>query len=338
MKSLFKQTAISLVVFGMAGSIYAAVSKHDNSCWEAQLSGAFIGVEGLDLQVQNTPDYITVFPGDGGNFVTRKIPATYQWNWRVYGGILFTKNDDITLSWMQLRTSNQNSFINSNDVLIGPRWQVVDFWENISGRAIYDLDDVYAVWGHTINLNNPWSVRFAAGVEYARLNNRITVVENILSQGINDIGFASKSRLSGIGPRTELRATLHLPHCLALFGDANAALLASKRITSLRPFNDESDAALSSVETHNRFVVVPKIGIRLGVSYSHVYGLAGAEGTLCRLNTLSIEAGWQAESYIHAIEHVAGNNFNASGFADTGVVNFGDQGVFVGLKFSSDWM
>lgn len=337
MKSLFKQTAISLVVFGMAGSLYAAVSKQDNTCWSPQLSGAFIGVEGLDLQVQNTPDYVTVFPSAGGDFVTRKIPSSYQWNWRVYGGILFTENDDLTLSWMQLRTSNRNWFVNSNNVLIGPRWQVVDTWENISGRAIYDLDDVYAVWGHTINFNNPWSVRLAAGVEYARLNNRITVVENILSQGISDIGYASKSRLNGIGPRAELRATLHLPHCLALFGDVNAALFASKRISSLRPFNDDSDITLASVETHNRFVVVPKMGARLGVSYSYVYGQAGAEGTLCRLNTLSIEAGWQAESYIHAIEQVAGNNFT-SGFSDTGVANFGDQGVFVGLKFSSDWM
>lgn len=374
MKSFFKRSAISIVVLGMAGSAYAAVPvpvyNYDN--WSPSFTGAFIGVEGLDLRPLNGDlDYVTVIPNTPNTanipFNTNAINTSYDWGWRVYGGIKFSDQDDITLSWMQLRTSDNNSTFPTGTIsgILGvstPR-MLFDFpWDSVQGHVSFDLDDAYAVWGHTINFNNPWSVRFAAGVEYAKIDSDLTVSADGSTffdvPNLALMGFTSNSSLKGFGPRVEFDMTYHLPYGFALFGNANAALLVSNRDISLNPVNasvfipdieDPETFTFFNSNFSTRHVVVPKFGARLGASYTYVWGQVGAEGIPCQTTSLTIDAGWQVESYIHAIERID------EGFVDTGiepglqpssvtslastkVSNFGDSGFFIGIKLGTDWL
>jgi hypothetical protein len=355
MKSFFKRSAISVVVLGMAGSVYAATPSNNSSSWCPHVTGAFIGVEGLDLRPQNGDlDYVTVYPAStatSGSFNNNAVSTSYHWGWRIYGGLKVTENDDLTLSWMQLNTS-QNDGIGLDGITqqASPRW-LSSFantfnWTSVNGHATFDLDDAYAVWGHTIYFNNPWSVRFAGGLEWAKVNSDLTVTADS-NEDPGVIGFESKSRMKGFGPRFEMDMTYHLPYGFALFGNANAALLVATRDISLNPTNTtQTDIDFFSNGYSDRHVVVPKFGARLGVSYSYTWGQAGGEG--CRTTTLMVDAGWQVESYIHAIERPNDPGFNGivdlvqsqtnGTFADTKVSNFGDSGLFIGIQLGTDWV
>lgn len=350
MKSFFKRSAISMIVLGMAGAAYAAPAKQQMSnagMWSPHMTGWFIGVEGLDLRPDNGDlDYVTFNPtGSGpGVFSTNAISTSYNWDWRIYGGVKFTDNDDITLSWLRMRTSESDSVSPNTSVNTTPRWLYSNDWDSVSGHVNFDLDDAYGVWGHTVHFNNPWSVRFAAGVEYARLESDLRV----LAQDINGdfsgavVGYTSKNDTKGFGPRGEFDMTYHLPSNFALFANTNAALLVAQRDIALNAqvgdsdFEDDFDSSYFS----KRHVIVPKLGMRLGLSYTMLFGQAGGEGM--GGSSLTLAAGWQVESYIHAIERVETSNESQNGssseFQTTKTSNFGDHGLFLGLQFNSDWM
>lgn len=355
MKSFFKKSAISIVVIGMAGSVCAAKPSNasSNSSWCPQVSGVFLGVEGLDLRPQNGDlDYVTVIPTVfNGSFQTDAVSTSYHWGWRVYGGIKVTQDDDLTLSWMQLNTSQSDSVgLDGTTQFAAPRY-LSQFtfinWTNINGHVTFDLDDAYAVWGHTINFNNPWSVRFAGGVEWAKIKSDLTVTADTNSPapfGPGVIGYEANSRTRGFGPRAEFDMTYHLPYGFALFGNVNGALLVSTRDISLditnttQPFLDTPSSNFS-----DRHVVIPKFGARLGVSYAYTWGQAGGEG--CRSTTLMVDAGWQAESFVHAIERpdenasaIALTQSFSGQFNTTKTSNFSDSGLFLGIQLGTDWL
>lgn len=355
MKSFFKRTAVSVIVLGMAGSVYAAMPSK-NSSWCPQVSGAFIGVEGLDLRPQNGDlDYVTVFPDSlatTGSFNNDAISTSYHWGWRVYAGLKITENDDLTASWMSLNTSMNDSVAPTGTNLNGtsnstPRWLFENDWVSATGHVNFKLDDAYAVYGHTIYFNNPWSVRFAGGVEWARVQSNMTVTaDSGIPAGLGVVGFESKSNTRGVGPRAEFDMTYHLPYGFAVFGNANAAMLVSTRDISLDPTNNTQDVDIFfTSDFSDRHVVIPKFGARLGLSYSYTWGQAGGEG--CTATTLMVDAGWQAETFIHAIERPT-NSFDntqallqsrsTTSFADTKVSNFSDSGLFLGVQLGMDWI
>jgi hypothetical protein len=352
MKSFFKRSAISLVVLGMAGSVYAGTPNHNYSSWCPHVSGAFIGVEGLDLRPMNGDlDYVTVFPtAVGGIFNTNQISTSYKWGWRVYAGLKVTENDDLTVSWMQLNTSQNNSVGLGGTDAASPRWlsefEDILAWNSVNGHVTFDLNDAYAVWGHTIYFNNPWSVRFAGGVEWAQLHSNMTVTGDSTTTAVGDVGFKAKNSTTGVGPRFEIDMTYHLPYGFALFGNGNAALLVATRDLSLYPTNTtETVFDFFGSNYSDRHVVVPKFGARLGASYSYTWGQAGGEG--CRTTTLMVDAGWQVESYIHAIERPDDPGFSTipallpvtdGHFAGTKVSNFSDSGLFLGIQLGTDWV
>jgi len=346
MKSFFKKSAISLFVMGMASTSFAMSHNNgnqSNAMWSPHYTGWFIGVDGLDLRPENGDlDYITLFPATGvtnGSYSTTSISPEYQWSWRLYGGIKFTDNDDITVSWLRMRADESDSTGVVTGNLANPRFSDSGLWTGATGKVDFDLDNVFAVWGHSINFNNPWSVRYAAGVEYAKLNSDMSV--NGTDSTLEAVGYTADNHFTGFGPRADFDMTYHLPYNFALFADANAALLASTRkISEYGNFGSSSPSiiALNASYFSTRHVIVPHFGARLGVSYSYIFGQAGGEGA--SLSALTIDAGWQVDSYIHAIERpevsfgTIGSS-TTSTFVTTKTSNFGDTGFFIGLKYSA---
>ena len=347
MKSFFKRSVISIVVLGMAGSSYAAMSHMSNSNnagWAPRFTGFFIGVDGLDLRAQNGDlDYITYSPNfTPGSFSTSAVSTSYQWNWRIYGGIKFTDNDDITVSWMSLKNNNSDSVVIPSGTTTALRWlDQQATWSSASASADFTLNDGYLVWGHTVNFNNPWSVRYAAGVEYVKLDADLDVTGASSSSTVI-LAYEGDSHTQGWGPRVEFDATYHLPYNFALFANTNAALLASTRKISLDAALDTNTTTTPNIFSSyfdTRHVIIPRLGMRLGASYSLVWGQAGGEGASC--SALTLDVGWQADAFIHAIERPEDGYINStttSVMAETKTSNFTDQGWFIGLKFSSDWL
>jgi len=357
MKSIFKRSAIGMIVLGMAGSAMAmshakaattaAPAPASSGMWSPHMNGWFLGVEGLYVEGRNgDTDFLTVAPSSYNSpYVTHNISPDANWNWRIFGGVKFTDNDDITLSWFRMRNDASESYANTSGNSVAPRFLGWDNWSDLYGKVNYDLDDVYAVWGHTVHFNNPWTVRFAAGLEYAKLDSDFTVAGTEDTYGRQT--YVSDNEFKGFGPRVEFDMTYHLPYNLALFANTNAALLVGHRDISLNGiYDDYYQYYLASLDYSNRDVVVPKFGMRLGASYSMMFGQAGGEGPC---SSLIFSAGWQVESYIHAIERT-GAGYGGSipsalkqggswyGENSTKTSNFGDQGLFLGLAYSSDWM
>lgn len=345
MKSLFKKTVISMFVLGMASTSFAAhhnVSQSSSSygMWSPHYTGYFIGVEGLDLRSMNGDlDFVTADPFTAsGSFYNSAVSSSYQWGWRVYGGVKFTDNDDITISWMTFNPSDNDSISNTSSQTLVPRWNSSEStWATVTGKVKTSFSDVYGVLGHSIHFNNPWSVRFAAGLEWTKLNSDFTVSStNDDTSSLDGSGFDSTSHLRGFGPRVEFDMTYHLPYNFALFADTNAALLVSTRKISLEAINPPSNLTLNdSSYFSTRHVVVPKFGTKLGASYTWIFGQAGGEGAC--LSALKIDAGWQVDAYVHAIERAEGRvgGPEDTSFVTTKTSNFGDQGLFIGLEYSS---
>lgn len=339
MSSIFKKSAIALAVLGFAGIAYAGT-----------LTGGFVGFEGLDLQSRNGDlDYVTSFPVlNTDDVYVQSLRPNYHWGFRLFGGLRFCGNDDVAVSWQRFHNSFSDSYGTPISLAPGvpsftqPRWLSRAEWTNINSNVSFNLDDVYGVFGHTLNFR-AWSFRYASGVEWARLdsdmNVRATIFDDVLFP--NPVGFKSDSHWNGVGPRFEAGMAYPVPYGFSLFASGNLSLLISSRNVSLNSVNTV-DGDFHPVEFTNRLVVVPKVGMRLGLGYSYVFGPMGGEGAAsCMKTTVSVAAGWQAESYIHAIERPVTGNGPSTGVGlaniTTKVSNFGDQGLFLGVKVGTDW-
>lgn len=336
MKSLFKKSAISLLVMGMAGALHAhGAVANNNATWWPQYAGWFIGAEGLDLRPMNgDQDYVTTFPTATNSYFSNYATSPdYQWSWRVYGGIKLTGNEDVVFSWTSMRASDKDSTGISDIGVASPRFLSSQSWDTVSGKVSFDLDDAYGVWGHTINFNNPWSIRFGAGLDYVNLNSDMTVG----AQDFDDVEIGTQSvkvdsRLSGIGPRLEFDMTYHLPYNIGVFANTNAALFVSTRKVSADSFASNVDISEPDYSFSTRNVVIPKLGMKLGVNYTWIFAQQGPCGS-----ALTLDAGWQFDSYIHAIERPE-FTLNSEEFITTKTSNFGDQGWFLGAKYTMGWL
>src|ERR1700692_2859481 len=89
MKSIFKRSAIGMIVLGMAGTAMATTHHYkavesapaNNGMWSTHMNGFFIGVEGLDLQPRNGDlDFVTLSPSNDSAYVIKAIDPDTQWD------------------------------------------------------------------------------------------------------------------------------------------------------------------------------------------------------------------------------------------------------------------
>jgi len=338
MNTFFKKTAISIVVLGMTSIAFAGATHRHTKVSPIQTNGYFIGVEGLDLRAMNgdLDFYATV---SNSSYHVHNISMDHDWGWRLFGGLTFGDNDDLTLSWFRLRSSSSEG--SSSDTALRVRF-IGSGAEDVSAKATFDIDEGSVVLGHTIHLNNPWSVRLAGGLTFARVDSDLRINSTLnnsntvsLQPGIIDFSQVSKSRMRGWGPRTEVDVIYNINQNLALFAKTNASLLVAHRDVSFDSFEFitfEDNEIDFEYDFPGRNVVVPKLGMRLGVSYILGFGQAGGEGVAA--SSFALSAGWQVESYIHAIERYRAFD----DIPNTTVSNFGDHGLFLGFTYSTGWM
>lgn len=296
-------------------------------------SGFFIGGDGLFLQPRNGDmDYVTLFPlAPSQTIHSNSINTDHQWGFDLFGGLRIGDHDDVKLGWKHLYTSDKDGVGNLGDsVSSTPRWGLSSTWNEVNGKVNYDLDAVYAELGHTMQINQPWQVRFAGGLEYADLNNTMTVTSFFSDEPNEVYGYSVKSGFRGIGPRASINMMYHFNSSFAVFADANLALLVAERTVDLDSLN-LNDGKCPPASFEERDTLVPKIETKLGLRYSYNFAHEGTGNT--RLN---IDAGWEATTYIHGIERV-GDSGVYGGVVSTRVSNYANQGAFFGASLDYDW-
>ncbi len=334
MNSIFKKSAIAIAILGLTSSAYAGT-----------VTGAFIGIDGLDLQPRTGDlDFLTVAPGSTvASFNTYAINPSYSWDFRLWAGLNFCGNNDLTVSWIRFHTSDHNDFgtpidIVPSDILTSrPRWLNEGAWAEIYSSVNFNLDEVSAIFAHTLNLG-PWALRLGGGAEWARLDSDHFTRAN--DSGDTTVGYTDHSHLHGVGPRIEFDMTYRMPYGIGAFAKTNLALLIASRETKLESFN-VNDGLEPDFNFSTRHPIIPKAGIKLGLCWSYLWGMGG-EGVSPNASTVTLEGGWMAETYIHAVERSAGfdNPTLGSGLTsnvETRTSDYGFQGLFLGVKLNTGW-
>lgn len=343
MQGIFRKSAVGLAILGFAGAASAGM-------WH----GVFFGVDGVDLQPRNGDlDFVSVVPNTTpGTIDTDAVHASYGWGWRIYGGFNFCHHNDFVASWLHQHTNNHSDSLSPVGSSLGSaatsnvRWLGQNTFNDIAAKINFDLDDVYGVFGHSLMIGN-WGVRFGGGIEWAKLNSRMQDAGTISG---SVYGYENHSNMHGVGPRVDFDFAYHLTHGFNAFARTSAALLIASRDINLETLDDKNAVELNNYDFSVRHVIVPRIGIKMGIGYTYA-GAVGGEGS-ASTTSFTVEAGWQADTYIHAVERPEGfgdNNFVVSGNGtnylnansanvSTKVSNYGSQGFFLGARISTNWM
>lgn len=333
---LFRKTAIALAILNVASITYAGT-----------VTGVFIGGDAVDLQPRNGDlDFLTVFPTGIQVFPSPSsvinvygIHPSYNWDFRLFGGVNFCGGEDLTVSWLRFHTRDNKDFgtpngFGSSVLTSQPRYLGTTFWRDISSYASFNLDEVYGEYAHTTHLG-AWDLRFGGGVEWARLDSDLQIAGAIGAEGgFVPLGYLAESNMHGFGPRVAIDMIYKMPYNLSVFAKTNLVALIARRQIELNP--TEINVTTPDFYFSNRHTIIPKMGIRLGAGYEYFFGGMGGEGAACQNASLGVEAGWQNDIYIHAIERPDGNNPPTSNYI-TKVSNFGVEGFFISAKLSTNW-
>lgn len=318
-----RKTTLSLFIIGFCNthsSIAGTMGPVKTGCSGNRL---FAGAEALYLQPRNDDlDYTTYLVDNYTK--TLNTHLDYDWGFRLYGGVKFANNNDITIAWQRLHTRDNDMLLGNGDIAIEPRWLNLAAWASVQSENIFDYDEVSGVFAHTHDFNNAWLIRYGAGAEYAEIDSRLTV--NGIEQTIQ--GHTNISNFQGFGPRIEADVFYNFYREFNVFASANSALLIGSRDVSLlahHPFGVSRDFS-------DRNTIVPKLGLRIGLDYQRPFGLIG-DGAA---STIDFQVGWQAETYIDAIERPSTGLVGGEGVVILPQrSNYSNQGLFFGMKLTS---
>lgn len=345
MTSIFKKSAIAIALCGIASTSYADL-----------ITGFFGGIEGGYLQARNGDlTYLNIPPQNVGGVITSlSLPTNnQQWAYRLFGGVIFCGGDDITFSYLRFHTNDFARYENVGEQLfLSPRWLTPALvgWDQVISHVTFNLDDYYGVFGHTMQLAEPWRLRVGFGLEYARLDSDMFVKAHstIVFPFRQFLGYTAENGDRGIGPRLEVNIAYALPYSLGVFAKSNAALLISHRNIDLDT-EDPLFGVFPSFHFKQRTVAIPKFGMKVGAGYYFTYAPVGAEGAALAVpsTTFGLEAGWEAETFVHAIERPDPiTNVSQPGMQGhpivfnwkTHVSNYSYQGPFLTATLATNWL
>ncbi|WP_419420517.1 Lpg1974 family pore-forming outer membrane protein [Legionella sp. D16C41] len=323
-----KKTTLSLFIIGVFNNQLSTAGTMGpvSVCDQTSL---FVGINALYLQPRNDDlDYVTVFTNRPT--YTSNVDLNYDWGFNLFGGIKFYNNNDLTVSWQRLHTSDHNVTFPSEEFAVEPRWLPQGAWTSVLGRARFDYDEVSGVIAHTSLFNNGWLIRYGIGADYAEIDSRFLVYATTDTVTVNR-GFTNTSVFHGVGPRIEGDVFYNLYQELNVFASANAALLIGSREFYLSA-QRSSD---SSRYFDDRLTQVPKLGLRVGLDYKYPIGLLSTG----KRAVIDFQVGWQAETYFDAIERPSTGVIGGEGSLSTFLPrtsNYNNQGLFFGVALSTD--
>lgn len=304
------------------------------------INGIYAGVEGLEYEALNgDQDYMTVAFLNVSKVDTGRVPSKYDLGGRYYAGIRFNKNYDLSGSWTRFNTKLSDFYgtpRDSSGTIFPnlPRWLFINSWINTGSTITYNLDDMYLEFGRTFNFN-PFTIRTAFGAEYAALDSTQRITSQLEFVEDEIYGYDNINRVRGIGPRVAANMAYELGYGFDVFADANLAMLISERKLVFDSLNIDGGKC-PGIFYHPRRVVIPEIGVKLGLGYKYRFGCE-FDGNSMSAYTLSIRGGWQGTTYVHAIERVLeAYVLTVNESQTTRPSNYSNQGFFLGATLSYD--
>lgn len=319
---------LSASAFAFDGSIVKVPASNDHF---------FVGLEGLYLQASDTNgdlDYsntntVTAGPTTFHNNIN-SIDPSHQWAWRIIAGYEYGAANDITLSYLHARPSDDDSVSvtspaaikNPNDPFTG----VIDY-TSASGDVDYELDQVDLTLGQKINPLRCITLHPFGGLRYARITRDLDTTFNLPSSSFVETA-SDNSKFTGIGPIAGLDASFDVGNGFKIVGRVDAAVLIGTIDESFSASAVTRGTVVDlakNVDVDSTRRVVPVIDARLGAAYTYDMG---------NESDFTVELGWQASAYHDAVDKVSiGNdgglqaNLAGGGTFDTPVRNTSSLGL-----------
>lgn len=252
-------------------------------------------------------------PSFASNLEIQSLKLHYKPGFQM-GAVYVFPNEcaDIQLNWWHLKTSASRFVVSNRNQFISPLYRIgapAAIVREARGHTKFHYDVVnldaglFACFCHEGNETRDWKLRFFTGLSAAELKQHLTsnFQGNVLQGNTPDFSFTSQnaSKFSGLGPRFGIGGAHGLVDYLSVVGHMAGSLLVGNQHANTY-YHAHSNALLPTgvFDNHHGIFsrkanqVVPGVDARLGLQFNL---------PACDAFSLSLEAGYQAATYLNAI-------------------------------------
>lgn len=245
-------------------------------------------------------------PAPSPHWIIYEIDTDYHFGFD-FGlrGIFHSTNTNLTLNWEHLHSTDSTSKQVASDNMIGPFFEIgpdAAPYKQANGKATFHFDAVNLNYGQFINFGDRLQTNLFSGVSFARIKqvlfSRFSSLDGTIVRTIQ-----VPSLFIGFGPQFGFQSSYRIIKGLHFTGQAAASFLvgskqdhtAYKALSpglaglGITPPNKQSTTPQSKIQ------VIPEIEGKLGLSYVFNF---------CRHYMIKLEAGYQAQVYIDAIQSI----------------------------------
>jgi hypothetical protein len=245
-------------------------------------------------------------PAPSPNWKIHQIDTDYHFGFDVgVRGIFHSTNSDLTLNWEHFHSTDSASKRVSSTNMIGPFFEIgpdASPYKKARGKAIFHFDEVNLDYGILINFGDRLKTTLYSGVSFAYIH------QTLFSKFSNFGGTIVRtikvpSTFHGAGPQLGLDFAYRIVKGFHFVGEAAASLLVGRQ-KNHTTFKADSPALAplgitppnkQKTNVHKKTQVVPGLEGKLGLSYVFTY---------CEHFMIKLEAGYQAQIYINAIQSI----------------------------------
>jgi len=273
-----------------------------------------IGIQALYLKPAYSANRGYELTVSGG---IKAIQPEFNWGYRLEGSYHFNTGNDISMTWIHYNANSNIGLSAASYLQLTPGGPLlVDTIAN--GYLNNKLDQVNLVMGQQVQVSQQNTTRFYAGMQYAGIHingaHNFTVPPIFLAstEGVRTI---TDNEFNGIGALVGIDyAYSIIPGFNLIANTAAAVLIGSARFDSSTVYG--SGLSLASIYGSKKNIV-PEFELKLGANYAYTL----AQGVL------SIEGGYQALNYLHALQALP------AGSATLSNSDFGLYGPYFGVKW-----
>ena len=245
-------------------------------------------------------------PAPTPNWYIQDVKPQYHFGFDLgLNAIFHSTNTYLTFNWQYFHSCDSTSTTVPSSDMVGPFFEIgpdAAPYTRSTGHAHFLFNEANIDYGILVNFGSRAQANLFAGVSYAYIK------EVLVGQYSNASGSFSRtikapSSFSGAGPQVGVNFAYRIAKGFHLAGDASAAILVGNmnnhttyksNSTLLSPLGI-TPPNTQHTRVDNRTQVVPAFAGKLGFAYAYKY---------YKHYMVSLEAGYQAQVYINAIQSV----------------------------------
>lgn len=245
-------------------------------------------------------------PAPTPNWYVQDVKPQYHFGFDVGLNAMFhSANTSLMFNWQYFHSSDSTTTTVPVTDMVGPFFEIgpdAAPYTISTGHAHFLFNEANIDYGVLVNFGSRAQANLFAGVSYAYIK-QVVVGQYSNSTGTFTRGIKSPSRFSGAGPQVGVNFAYRIAKGFHLAGDATAAVLVGTMqnhttYTSNSPLLTGLGITPPNTQTTHvasRTQVVPAFEGKLGFAYAYNYR---------QHYMISLEAGYQAQVYINAIQSV----------------------------------